>query len=468
MTIWNPTAINPNLPIYLSIADALGEDIDAGKVRPGDRLPTHRDLARTLGVNVMTVSRAYAEASRRGLVEGEVGRGTFVRSIDQRESTFLPLDPNGEALIDFHFNVPAGRLESLETKEIFESFAAHPERSHVFSGYSATGQDEHREAGADWMMRFGVEATPERTIVCGGAQHAMTMAFSAVGSPGDLMVTDELTYPGAKALASVLHMRLRPLPMDEFGLLPDAFEDECRRGQAKAIYTMPTVHNPTGTVLSEHRREAIGLIARKYGLVVIEDDTYGYLCAERPRPIYSYAPERTIYITGTSKSLAPGLRIGYLHAPASETESGISVDRLAANAAAIAWAASPMTAEIASQWIRGGQADDMVRWKRQEAIARRRLFDSLVPELETHSYAGSSHVWVTLPDPWRGPAFAEQARLHGVALTPAEAFVVGRSQAPHAVRLCLGTPPERHQVKQGLKQIAKLLLEKPGRCAQVV
>ncbi len=464
---WRPNALDTQGPIYLAIADALGADVESGRLRPGDRLPTHRDLARQLGVNVMTVSRAYAEASRRGLVEGEVGRGTFVRRRERHTTRFEVPRTAGPRLIDFHFNLPAGDPQVLDATAILGDLAAsHRPLLHV--GYVTAGMPQHRAAGAEWMARGGADADPERTMVCGGAQHAMTITFASLAGPGDLVLTEALTYPGMKALASVLGLRVHGLEMDSEGLLPDAFEAACRKAKPKALYCMPTVHNPTGTVMSAERRREVAAVARRHGVAIVEDDTYGYLCADPPPPLAAFAPELGYFLTGTSKNLTAGLRIGYLSVPAAEGSTAALLERLESNVAALTWMAAPLMAEIASRWIRSGQADAMVAWKRREAIARRRLYEQILGAFPTASHPGSSHVWLPLPRPWRGEDFVDQARRRGVGVTAAETFAAGRAAAPHAVRICLGTPPTREEVEQGLKVLAEMLAAPPEATLSIV
>lgn len=460
-TAWQPELGDVDGPIYLAIADALGRDIAAGRLSPGARLPTQRELARGLGVNVMTVSRAFAEAHRRGLTEGEVGRGTFVKRRDINATRIEPEARGRRRQVDFHFNLPVGDPGILDASTILSELADHGSQDLLHTGYTTTGADEHRAAGAEWIRRSGLEADPDRVLVCGGAQHAMTITFASLAGPGDLILTEELTYPGIKALAGVLGLKLQGVEMDAEGLLPEAFEAACRRRSPKALYCMPTIQNPTGVVMGAESREMIAGIARRYGVAIVEDDTYGYLCEEAPPPITSLAPELGYFLTGTSKNLTAGLRIGYLLAPDDGRDSAALLARLEGNVAALTWMAAPLMAEIASRWIRGGQADAALAWKRQEAIARRELFDRLLPEVTTESHPLSSHVWLPLPSPWRGDDFAIQAQHRGVAVTRAEAFVVGRASAPHAIRICLGTPPTRRLVEEGLKHLAEMLAGSP-------
>ncbi len=454
--MWSPEKIAPLGPVYVAIADALARDIEDGRLEAGERLPTHRALARQLGVNVVTVTRAYQEASRRGLVEGEVGRGTFVRERERGALPYMPATETEPELVDFDFNVPFGDPAILDAASIFREFAENEELAHLATGYSPQGFEAHREAGAAWMARTGLETDPGRTLITCGAQHAMAITFSGLCEPGDLVLVEELTYAGMKALANVLHLRLAGLPMDDDGLLPDAFENACRKGTAKALYFQSTLQNPTGVVMPAERRHEIARIARRYGVVLVEDDTSGYLCAGAPAPAIAQAPELGYFLSSTSKSITAGLRIGYVQAPTRE-----AVERLAANLAATAWMAPPLMAELATRWIQSGRADRMVEEKRAEALARRELYGRILADLPTRSHPSSSHVWVPLPSPWRGDDFVAQARRAGVAPTPAEMFVVGRASAPHAVRLALARPRERADVERGLRVLADVVRGAP-------
>ena len=446
--------------MYLAIADALARDVAAGALVPGTQLPTHRALARELGVNVVTVTRAYAEAARRGLVGGEVGRGTFVRADERAAPSSVQLRPEGNGLIDFHFNLPAFEPAQLAAPELFGELSRDgfdPFRA----GYVPAGLEDHRAAGAEWLTRAGLEVGAERVFVTSGGQHSMSVAFAALTGPGEVVLTGELTYPGMKALAGVLNLRLVPVAMDADGILPDALEHACRKVNAKVLYCMPTLQNPTGVVWPEERRRAVLEIARKYGLTIVEDDTTSYLFGDTPPPLATLAPDLVLFVSSTSKSLAPGLRVGYLVSPPADCALA---ERLEANLAAISWMTPPLMAEITTRLIRSGRAGRVVEWKRKEAMERRELFERTLGHLETPSRPDSSFVWVLLPDPWRSQDFVAEARRAGVAVTPAEAFVVGRAHAPHAVRICLATPPSRAEVERGIDALTRIVVRGPDVC----
>lgn len=467
-TSWSPDDLSPRGPVYIAIADALARDVKAGRLNAGERLPTHRELARVLGLNVVTVTRAYAEAKRRGLVEGEVGRGTFVT-----EGGKTPQNGATEALqriegrIDFHFNLPgtpAGAPEVVDAAEaLAEGF------DFLSAQYDPEGRREHREAGVEWMARAGFHTDPERIAVTNGGQHAMTIALTSLLDPGDTVLAEELTYPGFRALASLLSLRAAPVAMDDEGLLPDALEYACKKGNPKVLYCMPTLQNPTGIVWTERRRREVMEVVERWGLYVLEDDTTAFLVDDPPTPLAELAPDRVFMISSTSKSIGAGLRVGFLHVPREKHKDGGDLRaRVIGNMAALSWMTPPLMAEIASRMIASGAADAMVRAKRRELAKRRRAFERVLQGIETPSHEQCSFVWARLPEPWRSSQFVEEARAEGVALSPAESFVVGRALAPHAVRICIGTPTEREQVDRGLEVLARVLDREPNACRALV
>lgn len=447
--MWKPHKLSPRGPVYLAIADALAVDLEAERVRPGERLPTHRELARVLGVNVVTITRAYAEAARRGLVEGHVGRGTFVRSIEARPRERERRGRSADA-IDLSQNQIALPAGSYDARALLASMGERLEAA-LHAGYQPAGQSEHRAAGAQWIARAGLEVDPERVIVTTGGQQALAAVFATFAKAGDTILVEELTYAGIKSLAALFRLRLQPVAVDEQGLVPESLEEACRRGNPKLLYCMPNLHNPTGVVLPAERRERVARLAEQYDLLVLEDDASGFLLETPPPPIAALAPARGLFVSSLSKSLAPGLRIGYLAAP----EAVLA--KLRETQAALTWMTPALTAAVASHLIENGELARVVERKRAEVRARRALFGRLLGHLATPSHLDSPCLWVTLPEPWRGEEFVAAAERAGVLVSAAETFVVSRTHTPHAARLCLGTPEARGQVEDALRRLAQLL-----------
>ena len=472
-TMWTPDLSARTGPRYAAIADALAADVGAGRVTAGERLPTHRELARLLAVTVGTVSRAYAEAQRRGLVSGEVGRGTFVRddavavAAAGTAATALsfgePLRVD-DGLIDLGPAVPASPLHDEEERVLREAFAALGRAADLPSLLGCqphAGMGRHREVAAAWLSELGLKVPPGRVLITSGAQHAMAVTFAAVARPGDLVLTEDVTFPGMKGLANLMHLRLQGLAMDADGLCPDAFEHAARQGESRVLYTIPTHHNPTATVMPEERRREIVAVARRHGVTIVEDDVYGFLPRERPPSFAALAPELAYSIHGTSKIVVPGLRVGFLAAPEA------MVERLAAGIWATTWMASPPMAEIVSRWIADGTLRRFLAWRREEAQARVAIARRVLDGAELSASPRGFFVWLRLPEPWCATDFVNLARRRGVLVIPPETFVAGRGRVPHAVRVSLAAIRERERLEEGLTILAGLLAEPPSPCVFV-
>lgn len=454
--MWSPALPADAEPKYQALVDALLRDVESGTLPPGTRLPPQRELAERLGVAIGTVGRAYAIAEQRGLVSGEVGRGTFVRGPEPGADpgTVEEEDPD---LIDLSRSRLVRDPRVGSAGALLQSLARRPDLDRLLDFYQpAPGMARHREAGARWMARSGLAVPPERVVVTSGAQHGAATVLASLTRPGDLVLTEHVTYTGVKAIASLLHLQLRGLPLDGDGIIPEAFEAACREAPPRALYCTPTLHNPTGRTTPFGRRRALIEIAERYDVALVEDDVYGFLPDEPIPPLTALAPALGYYITSTSKSMAPGLRVGYVVAPEGR------VDRVAGVIRASTWLIAPLLAELASEWIEGGEADAMVAWKREETAARHavalRVLGRWLPGAPPRSF----HIWLPLPEPWRTEAFVSQARARKVVVTPSEDFVVGREIAPHAVRVCLGATSSRTKLEEGLTRLAELLEEGPG------
>jgi DNA-binding transcriptional MocR family regulator len=290
MTSWNPELSEASEPKYQALVDALHKDVESGRLPQGARLPTQRELATRLGIAIGTVSRAYAIAERRGIVNGEVGRGTFVRrrdpgfreGADEAEDADLIDLSRGRLVRDPRDPMLARTLNALSRRSDLNQL--------VDIYQPPAGMDRHRTAGAAWIARAGLEVDPERVVITSGTQHGAAVVLASITRPGDLILTEEVTYSGITALASLLHLKLQGLPMDGDGLEPDAFEAACRSGPPRALFCMATLQNPTGRTMPVARRRQLAAIAEAYDVAVLEDDVNGFLPADPLPPIATFAP----------------------------------------------------------------------------------------------------------------------------------------------------------------------------------
>ena len=449
MTISLPQGGQRTGPIYQAIADSIGREIESGRLKPGSRLPTQRVLARQLGVTLTTVTRAYVEAQRRGLLSGEVGRGTFVRP------SVIEIEGPEQGVLDLAVNalMPLPYME-----ELADRLAAAVPRSagaRIFGYQHQAGARHNRAAGSAWIGWTGLDAPIDRIVVTGGGQHAILLSLMALAKPGDEILVEEFTYPGMTDLAGHFHLRLRTVQLDREGIVPASLDEACRTGNPAALYCISSFQNPTAAFMSDERRQAIAEIAIRHRLTVIEDDVFGFLAPE-VKPLSSYLPEdQFFYITSTSKSLAPGIRIGYLLAPASAIERlSISVLRTMVNA-------PPAMAELSTSLITDGVAGRITEWKRKEIAERQTIASRVLAGLDVQTQPKSPHIWVRLPEPWRTDAFVARARHRGILLNSAESFAVGHETDVQAVRITLGPPATRSALEEGLTELVKMLKRVP-------
>lgn len=452
MSNWHPDIAALPGPRYRAIAEAIARDIAAGTLAAGDRLPTHRDLAYRLGVTVGTVTRAYAEAQRLGLLVGEVGRGSFIAQRAPADALYHA-PPERDGVVDMSLNYPpAEPLAEAALRGSLEALARRNDLAHLLPYGTFDGPEEPRQAVAAWLgrqHRFPVEA--DRLVLTSGGQHAISAAIAAVAEPGDVVLCGALTWTGIRAIAEMMRLQLRGLAMDGEGVLPEAFDVACRTLSPKALYLIPTLQNPTGTIMGEGRRAALAHIAERYGVPIVEDDIYGFLAPDAPAPIATRAPEQVLYLTSLSKSLAPGLRIGCLAAPRRFQP------RIMAAVRATTWMVPPLMGEIAADWIASGVADTIAENRRQEATRRQAIARAVLGPLAGSASPQAYHLWMKLPAPWRATDFVAEARQRGVLIASTEVFAVGRRHEEEAVRICLGSPSSAEAVRQGLEVLRELI-----------
>lgn len=458
MTEWLPDLDHRTGPRYRAIAEAMADAIESGALKPGTRLPTHRDLAWRLGVTVGTVTRAYKEATARGLIDGEIGRGTFVR--DPRIRQWGQVADTG-APIDFGLNFPP-RQDDAEValrRTLLE--IATDNRAPPLAGYDPSGgRPSHRAALAGWLRDMRLPADAERTLVTAGAQHGIAVALSAAFEPGDIVLCERLTHPGFKSVAASRHLRVVGVDMDDDGIVPEALEATIRQHRPKGVFLIPTLQNPTASVLPETRRDAVAASVARHGLTLVEDDIYRAFADDAdsdrgPVPIAARIPDHAIYVTGASKHLAPGLRVGALHAPAAMRT------RLLSGLRDTVWMVPPLTVEILVRWLSDGTAERLTDAKRREqaargALARARLGAWLAP-----APAASPHLWLAVPEPWRGTAAAALVE-RGVTVADGPVFAAAAGAGRDHVRLALGKPADTAAVQRGLDLIAGTLSRDPS------
>jgi DNA-binding transcriptional MocR family regulator len=456
---WIPTIAELSGPRYQRIVDAMEADIAAGRLARGQQLPTQRALAKALRLDLTTVTRAYTEARRRGILEARVGQGSFVSETSARRAIDLP----HPVTIDLSMNVPPHPLEARLDERILAGLETIRQQSGLtaYLNYQPPGGSAHElDVAAKWMRARVPHVRSDRIVIFPGTQTILFNLLAYLAGPGDVVLTEALTFPGIKAVAERLGVRLVGVAMDEGGILPDALAKACRELKPKAVYLIPTQHNPTTATLSPERRNAVAKIIRDVGTTLIEDDAYGLL-DRSASPIANLIPERTFLATTLSKCIAPALRVAYLvtpdHAAQQEMRSYLQ--------AAVQMPA-PLMVALVTHWLETGVADRIITAIRNEAIGRQQLAQRALKGFQFLAKPAAHHLWLRLPEGRSRVDVAADLLRSGLAVIASDAFVVD-GKPPHAARLSLGAARNRAELGQAL-QILVGALRRPVDVRQIV
>ncbi|MTH63929.1 PLP-dependent aminotransferase family protein [Paracoccus shanxieyensis] len=450
MTIWRPDPSTLHRPAYLSLAESYARAIGNGLVPAGTRLPPQRRLADDLGLSVQTVSRAYEELIRRGLVVGEVGRGSFV--LPQGAEAPPPyLAERAGGLVDLSILKPVTERMHVETfRDGLHWVAENLTSPAALSFRPSSVLPQHRGVAADWLRRGGIDTAPECITLTDGATSAITTAVMSAVPPGGTLAAAGLTHHLLMPLCKYLGLQLEPLPIDHDGIVPEALDHLARKGSLRAVYMQPSAINPRALVTSLQRRVELVEIARRHDLLIVENDMLNVLIEDRPTPLAALAPERVLHINGFTKSNLPGLRVAWLVSP--PRLAAVTANRhLVTN-----WMATPAMVELLSHWIGDGTVDRLILWQREALRERHRIAREELAGTVFYAHPQSLHVWLELPPGRDEDEFVAQARQRGVAVASGRAFRLDERQRRDAVRIALGSTTAE-DLRHGLKLVAETL-----------
>ncbi|MCU9529809.1 aminotransferase-like domain-containing protein [Pseudomonas mosselii] len=441
--VWIPALPDNDQPRYLALVEAIASAIEQGELKAGERLPPQRRLAWALGLNPSTTQQAYREAAARHLVSGEVGRGTYVLASSKEATLFRLKQPDRQhQVIDLSTNVPVADPHNLDLKYSLRRLLEQGETALLDHYLGPEQLLLGRIQGTRWLASRGLALRPEEVLLCGGAQQALLLVLQSLCQAGEPVMVEALTAPGIKAACRQLRLPVQGVALDEQGLRPDELDRVVRASGARVLVTTPTLHNPTGACMGEARRQALAEVAKRHDLLVIEDDVYGAL-TDRP-PLYPLLEGRGVLISSMSKTVAAGLRLGWIVArPA-------LLEQIDPYAQATHWSVSPLNLDIACQWISDGTAARRLAWQREELAERWRLARALLGNALPVDGVPSPHVWLATPG--EAEALVARCRAQGVEIVPASVFAVGTERV-RAVRVSLSAAHSRAQLKQGLELV---------------
>lgn len=436
---------------YKRLVDAFAADIRSGILSSGTRLPTHRQLAAREGVALVTASRVYAELETMGLVSGETGRGTFVRETALPPGLGIDQPATAVGMADLNFNHPSlpGQAELL--RGALRQLASAGDLETLLRYQPHAGRQHERAIVARHLACRGLSVEASDVLIVSGAQHGLAATVMALLQPGDVVAVDTLTYPGFKVLAEAHRLELAPIPASDQGPDLDALERLCRSRRVRAVYAMPTLHNPLGWVMSLQQREQLVSITRKYGLLIIEDAAYAFLAEDPPAPLAFLAPETTVYVSGLSKSMATGLRVGFVTAP---THWVPMIERAIR---ATIWNTPGVMTAIACGWIEDGTVACLEAEKRRDAMSRQALARKMLSGLQYLGHPASYFLWLPMPEEVRADQVAMALLRSNVSVSTAEPFAVSE-HVPHAIRLALGSVG-LDVLQMALKEVRRVIVD---------
>jgi DNA-binding transcriptional MocR family regulator len=432
---------------------ALAGDIVEGRLEPGSRVPAHRDIANSLGIGLGSVTKACVILEKRGLIRTDHGRGTFVAIQRRLENDTFNLS----------VNTPPAMLSEKVLAQTLVSLSKQIDPTWLTSYPPAGGHAEHRQLMANWLRRAAFTPPPSTSqlMLCDSAQQALCAAFALLCKPGSKILTEPHTYPGALALSNQLGYQLIGCELDSEGLTPDSLESKLKEHSPRpitpVIYVTPTLHNPTTVTMSEHRRRAVAKLAKKYNALIIEDEVYALALSNPLRPIASYAPERTFYLSSLSKTLSPGLRIGSLVVPVAYVAATEAVLR------GLGMVVSPLSCAVMSRWVEDGTAESMVNAIRAEIRRRTTIARSSLGGIACFVNSDAIHLWIPLKREEAEYCRSACASL-GILLTPPTQVTVDQTNQESGLRVCIGAT-SISDLAHVIPQISSVILNmsKPSR-----
>ncbi|HHJ4374662.1 TPA: PLP-dependent aminotransferase family protein [Klebsiella variicola] len=419
---------------YKAVVDRYAQAIRSGQLPAGSRLPTHRTLAAGERLSLATATRIYRELEEMGLVSGETGRGTFVRDLSLPPGHGVDQQVVAADVVDLNFNYPSLPEQGDALREALRQLAMAGDIDSHLRYQPHAGRLAEREIIARHLTCQHFTPDAENVLIVNGAQHGLAVTVMGLLRPGDVVAVDALTYSGFKVLAALYHLELAAIPCRPEGPDLQALHTLCQQRRVRAVYTMPTLHNPLGWVLNTGQRQALADLARQHDLLIIEDAAYARLVSRPPPPVISYAPERTVYVTGFSKNIATGLRVGVVISPPRyrpEIERAIR---------ATTWNTPTLISSLICAWIEDGTVARFEMQKRQDARQRQQVAREVLCGLPVVSHPDSYFVWLPLGEESRADRLSNALMERRISVSTAEPFCVSAT-IPQALRIALGSVP---------------------------
>ena len=473
-------------PLYTQIAAQVRGLIERGVLKIGDRLPPNRELAETLGVNRSTVATAYDELLADGLIAARVGSGTFVAAVpvaplslrteaapSQRiaplnwEAVLPELRPDEwlanrgtgrrKEGLSFTHALPATELLPLDDfRRSVERVLRRDGRSLLQLGASR-GYEPLQQYLLQQMALNGIRADADEIMLTNGCQQALDLLRQTFLQPGDEVVIENPTYPGALSLFCQPQYKFISVPVGARGLDLDALEDVLRRRSPKLIYVVPTFHNPTGVTMDLAARRRLLELAAQYRVPIVEDEIYRELRYEGAALPSLKALDQygvVLYLNSFSKVAFPGLRVGWIIAPR------LVIEHLHALKQRADLHGNLLAQAAVADFARQGLLNKHIQRCRRNYAQRRDAMLMALRQYFPHETTwtepeGGMTLWLRLPAGVCADELLTQAQMQGIYFTPGARFYANRAKA-NTLRLSFTTVTQA-QLEEGLRRLGKLV-----------
>lgn len=445
LTQWQPSRYS-DVPLHRQIEQYIKDKILHGEWAVGTKIPSQRTLADMFQVNRSTVTAAIDELTSQGLLEGRRGGGTkVVNSTWSVLAAEPPLDwndyvrsgihhPNSSIIQGIHQNEPRADIIRIGTGELSPDLLPVDTMRRMFQqinphalslGYEQPkGNPKLREAVADHLKSKQIHVSPSAIFIVSGALQALQLISIGLLKRGSVILTEKPSYLQSLHVFQSAGMRLRGLPMDESGIKTGLVSSYRKQYGGQLLYTIPSFHNPTGTVMSEQRRKEIIGLSKKEQLPIIEDDAYGDLWfEEKPaQPLKAMDHEGNVLYVGTfSKTVSPGLRIGWLAGPEPV------IERLADIKMQTDYGSSGLSQWAAAEWLSQGHYEKHLTWIRgvlkQKRDAAVQFLKRYAGDIATWRIpAGGFYIWVTFHKPLPVSRFFHELLKQQVLVNPGSIY----------------------------------------------
>lgn len=438
---WKPDRAS-GTAMYQQIVAYMEGKISSGEWPINSKLPPQRTLARQLGVNRSTLVTALDELKAQGLLESTVGSGTRVSNNSWSILTAAaPPDwlhyvqagahpPNLPTVQEINRYEPDERYIRLGTGELSPDLLPTREMDAVLLGLrgkmTRLGYTEPkgllplRQAISQHLREKGIEASPASVLVVSGALQALQLISQGILHHGSTILLEQPSYLYSLPLFQMWGMRLAGVQMDQEGIDPEALARQKRAQNGALLYTIASYHNPTGTLMSDTRRQQVMAVCERERLPILEDDVYGDLWLDEPGPLPLKARDQSgqvLYLGSLSKTLSPGLRIGWIVGPEPV------IERLADVKMQTDYGSSVFSQWVAAEWLTGGRYAEHLLRVRQALRARRDAFCRMLSRwfadlADWQMPQGGFYIWLRLRESVSMRTLFARALEQGILLNP--------------------------------------------------